>query len=63
MANNAQEIVVTDVKIPFMSMVVLLVKWALAAIPAMIILVSIGVAISLVLGALFGGMGGWHGRL
>ena len=63
MANNVQEIVVTDVKIPFLSMVVLLVKWALAAIPAMIILISIGVAISLVFGALFGGMGGWHGRL
>jgi hypothetical protein len=63
MANNVQEIVVTDVKIPFLSMVVLLVKWALAAIPAIIILISIGVAISLVLGALFGGMYGWHGRM
>jgi hypothetical protein len=63
MANNVQEIVVTDVKIPFVSMVVLLVKWALAAIPAIIILISIGVAISLVLGALFGGMYGWHGRM
>ena len=63
MANNVQEIVVTDIRIPFISMVVLLVKWALAAIPAMIILVSIGVAISLVLGALFGGMYGWHGRM
>jgi hypothetical protein len=63
MANNVQEIVVTDIRIPFISMVVLLVKWALAAIPAMIILVSIGVAISLVLGGLFGGMGGWHGRM
>ena len=63
MANNVQEIVVTDVRIPFVSMVVLLVKWALAAIPAIIILISIGVAISLVLGALFGGMFGWHGRM
>jgi len=62
MTDNTREIVVTDIRIPFVSMVVLLVKWALAAIPAMIILVSIGVAISLVLGALFGGMG-WHGRL
>jgi hypothetical protein len=62
MADNPREVVVTDIEIPFVSMVVLLVKWALAAIPAMIILVSIGVAISLVLGALFGGMG-WHGRL
>jgi len=63
MPNNVQEIVVTDVKIPFISMVVLLVKWSLAAIPAVIILVSIGIAIAMVLGALFGGMGGWHGRM
>ena len=63
MANHVQEIVVTDIRIPFISMVVLLVKWSLAAIPAMIILVSIAVAISLVLSGLFGGMGGWHGRM
>ncbi|MGH8662214.1 MAG: hypothetical protein ACREUB_10700 [Burkholderiales bacterium] len=62
MAGNAQEIVVTDIRIPFVSMVVLMVKWALAAIPAFIILVSIGVATSMVLTALFGGMG-WHGRM
>ena len=63
MANNVQEIVVTDVKIPFVSMVVLLVEWALAAIPAIIILISISVAISMIFGALFGGMYGWHGRM
>lgn len=57
MADNTQEIVVTDIKIPFISMVVLLVKWALAAIPAMIILISIGVAVSMVLSTLFGV---WH---
>ena len=63
MANNVQEIVVTDIRIPFISMVVLLVKWSLAAIPAMIILISIAVAVSMVLGGLFGGMGGWRGRM
>ena len=63
MANNVQEIVVTDIRIPFISMVVLLVKWSLAAIPAMIILISIAVAVSMVLGGLFDGMGGWHGRM
>jgi hypothetical protein len=62
MANSSQEIVVTDIKIPFLSMVVLMVKWALAAIPAFIILISIGVAVSIVLSALFGGVG-WHGRM
>ena len=63
MANNVQEIVVTDVRIPFLSMVVLLVKWALAAIPAMIILIVIGAVLSMIVGAFFGGMGGWHGRM
>jgi len=63
MANNVQEIVVTDIKIPFLSMVVLLVKWALAAIPAMIILIVIGAVLSMTLGGLFGGIGGWHGRM
>jgi hypothetical protein len=63
MANGAeQQIVVTDIKIPFMSMVVLLVKWALAAIPAMLILIVIGMAFSMVMSALFGGFG-WHGRM
>ena len=33
-----QKVVVTDVRIPFMSMVVLMVKWVIASIPAMIIL-------------------------
>ncbi len=38
MSNERNEVVVVDVKIPFVSMVILLVKWAIAAIPAMIIL-------------------------
>ena len=52
MSNGRQEVVVTDIKIPFLSMVVLLVKWALAAIPALIILFFIFV----ILGAVFGGV-------
>ena len=63
MADNTQEIVVTDVRIPFMSMVVLLVKWALAAIPAMIILIVIAAVVSAAFGAFLGGMFGWHGRM
>ena len=35
---DRQEIVVVDVRIPFWSMVWLMVKWVLAAIPAFIIL-------------------------
>jgi hypothetical protein len=63
MADNTQEIIVTDIRIPFWSMVVLLVKWALAAIPAMITLLVIGMILSMVVAAFFGGMGGWHGRM
>ena len=50
--------VVTDIKIPFWSMVVLMVKWAIAAIPAVIILMILAALVSVALGMLPGG--GWH---
>lgn len=50
-----QEIVVTNIKMPFWSMVVFMIKWAIAAIPAIIILTLL---FSL-LGMLFGGFGGF----
>lgn len=55
MADEKREVVVTDVKIPFWSMVVLMVKWAVAAIPALIILIVIGAVASAVIAAMFGG--------
>ena len=58
MSDDKREVVVTDVKIPFFSMVVLMVKWAIAAIPAVIILVMIAGAASALAGMLFGS--GWH---
>ena len=58
MSEDRREIVVTDVKIPFWSMVVLMVKWAIASIPAVIILMLIAAAISLLLGML--PAGDWH---
>jgi hypothetical protein len=39
---NDNQFVVTDIKMPFWSMVVFMVKWALASIPAFIILSVIG---------------------
>jgi hypothetical protein len=51
-------VVVVDVKMPFLSMVVFMVKWAIASIPALVILAILG---SLLLG-LITGMGGWHHR-
>ena len=48
-----QEIVIRDIRMRFGSMVVFMVKWALASIPALLILISLGVffAISLRIGA------------
>lgn len=61
MAENLHEIVVTDVKIPFWSLVMLMVKLAIAAIPAFIILLIIGAVASTVMAAMFGaGMGHWE---
>jgi hypothetical protein len=47
------EVVVTDVNIKFTSMVVLMVKAALAAIPALIILAVFGAVLTVAFGWLF----------
>lgn len=47
---NRQEVVVVDLKMSFWSMVVFMVKWAIAAIPAIIILAVIGTLVAIVLG-------------
>jgi hypothetical protein len=48
----SQEVVVKDIKMSFGSMVIFMIKWSIAAIPAMMILGLIG----LFFGAIFGGM-------
>ena len=55
MAKNYSEVVVTDVKMPFGSMVVFMVKWAIATIPAIIILSVVGSIIFGLLRAIFRG--------
>jgi hypothetical protein len=54
-----QQVVVVDVKMPFGSMVVFMIKWMLASIPAIIvlwvILAIIGLVVSLVFGGVLGG--------
>jgi hypothetical protein len=68
MADDRREVVVTDVKMPFWSMVVLMVKLAIAAIPAFVILLVIGSVTSVVMAAILGGgmhhweMGRWWVR-
>ncbi len=58
--SETREVVVVDVKIPLWSMVVLLVKWAIAAIPAMIILLVLAAVVSMLLGGAF--HWNWMGR-
>jgi hypothetical protein len=60
MATDDGKVVVTDIKIPFGSMVILMVKWAIATIPALIILSVIGTLTFGIINAL---MGGWHMRM
>jgi len=52
----ASKVVVTDVKMPFASMVVFMIKWSLAAIPALIILLVLAAIVSAVLGGVLGGL-------
>ena len=58
MADDKREVIVTDVKMPFWSMVVLLVKLALAGIPAAIILTVVAALLMAGMGMIFGT--GWH---
>lgn len=48
---SPREVVVTDIRMPFFSMVIFMVKWAIAAIPALFILAMIGAGISFLLGS------------
>ncbi len=51
---DEQRVVVTDFDMPFGSMVKLMVKWAVASIPAAIILVILGtIAFGIIKGLLF----------
>ena len=52
--NNATQpgTVITDINIPFSSMIVLMVKWTIASIPALLILVVLGAIVIGMLGGL-----------
>jgi hypothetical protein len=47
------EVTVVDVQMPFGSMVLFILKWTIASIPALIILTLIGFAVAAVLGGVF----------
>ncbi len=64
MADDRNEVVVTDIRIPFLSLMVLTIKWVLASIPAFIILWFISMVAMMLFWGLIGsldGMGGMGG--
>ena len=48
------QVIVTDIKMPFISMVVFIIKWAIAAIPAFIIIFILGILASYAVVSLLG---------
>ena len=54
--NRPESVVITDIKMPFGSMIVFMVKWALAAIPALILLFIIYSILFGIFGAMLGGL-------
>ena len=58
---DAQKVVVTDIRMPFWSMVMFMVKLVLASIPALIIFSMIISLVMAVVTMLFGAMWGFHG--
>jgi hypothetical protein len=59
-SKEIHEVVVTDIKMSFSSMVVFMVKWAIATIPAIIVLTAVG---SIIIGLLRAISGGFHQRM
>ena len=57
--NNETEtrVVVTDISMPFISMVIFMIKWVIASIPAFIILSILWAIVMAILSTIFGGMG------
>lgn len=53
--SNTNKVTIVDIKMPFMSMVVFMIKAAIAAIPAFLILSLIITGISILLSSIFGG--------
>ena len=57
-----RQVIVTDIHMPFLSMVVFMVKWVIASIPAIIILWIIGAILASLFGGMIHGFGGGMGR-
>lgn len=57
--DSQRQVIVTDIRMPFWSMVAFMVKWVIASIPAFLILGMLWVLLMAVFNML-GRMGGWH---
>ncbi|MGH7711816.1 MAG: hypothetical protein ACREOG_11065 [Gemmatimonadaceae bacterium] len=58
MNESVQKVSVSDVSMPFGSMVVFILKWTLASIPAMLIIFLIALVIAGIFGGMFAAMRG-----
>ena len=56
MESKSTEVTVVDIKMPFWSMVTFMVKWAIAAIPPIIILVVIRTILAALMAGFFSGL-------
>lgn len=54
--NEIQRVVVSDIRMPFWSMVIFMVKWAIAAIPALVVLFLLLMAFFAVFSSVFAGL-------
>ena len=54
--DNNSNVRVTDINMPFLSMVIFMIKWAIASIPAMIILGIAGAVMAGIFGGIVGGI-------
>lgn len=52
-----KQVIVTDIRMPFLSMMIFMIKWVIASIPAFIILSILGGIVTAVLGMLMQGVG------
>jgi hypothetical protein len=57
---HSDQVVVIDVQMPFWSMVIFMVKLAIAAIPAFFLLIALGFAATAILGGFAAGLGSWR---
>ena len=63
MADDRNHVVVTDIRIPFLSLMVLTIKFVLASIPAFIILWFIGMVAMMLFWGLIGSLDGMMGGM